>query len=235
MKYLILIAHADPKSDSSAHKLAAEAKKTLLEQNHEVRVVDLVKEGFKENASADDFVDIGTGRFSYGGLQKRENLCKTIRDQQANLEWCECLLVFAPIWFYTLPACFLSFMQRVLTNGWGYDFSIPREKLALYGRKAMLVITAGAGPECYSHLGEYQSLEGMLYQTTYCLHGCGFDVKRTFPVYYASELKPEDFAERAKKAAKAVAEISSRPSLPFEEKHEGKDQVELFLHLNDID
>ena len=60
MKYLILIAHASPKADSSAHKLAAEAKEALLGKKHEVRVVDLVKEGFKENASADDFVDIGT-------------------------------------------------------------------------------------------------------------------------------------------------------------------------------
>ena len=235
MKYLFLIAHGTMKEDSSAHKLAREAEKTLKAENHEVRVVDLVKAGFKENPSPDDFQEVGEGKFSYGLLQKRENLSKTILEQQENLLWCDNLIIFAPIWFFTLPACFLSYMQRVLTNGWGYDFSTTRDKLALFGRQAMIVMTSGAGHETYSHLGRYQSVEAMLYQITYCLHGCGFEVKRTFPVYYASSLNAEQFEARAKQAAAAVSRINERPSLPFAAKHEGKDQVELFITLDDID
>ena len=114
--------------------------------------------------------------------------------------------------------------------GWSEDESAV---LPLKNKNAMFVITAGAGTDFYSHLGEFTSIEGMLYPLTYSLHGAGMIVKHTFPVYDAP-LNDEKLNAVAEKVEKAVLGINEREALPFDKKTEGKDEIEVFASIPDL-
>ena len=107
MKYLLLIVHADPRGQSTSHQLAARTKAVLEQNHHEVKIVDLIKAGFKENASEDDFIDKKPDqKFSYLDLQKPSNLSPVIVEQQNNLKWSN-LVLHVTITFPRIhPTCF---------------------------------------------------------------------------------------------------------------------------------
>lgn len=235
MKYLLVVAHADPKGESTTYQLCNHSKKALEAAGHEVRVVDLIKDGFLECPSEKDFINIGEGRFDYAALQRPENLSPVIVKQQKNLEWAENVIVFAPIWFYTLPACFTSYVQRVFTEGWGYTIGAKPERQVLAGRSIMFVILTGAGLEVYSHGGRYQSLEALMYPWTYCFWFMGFKVKYTFPMYSAAYLPKEVLDARIPKLVDAVLNVNARKPLPFKPKYDGMDGIEVFAKIQDID
>jgi NAD(P)H dehydrogenase (quinone) len=113
-------------------------------------------------ASPADFLIVPEGRFSYGRLQTLDNLIPAIREQQANLLWATHVIVLGPIWFYRFPANLYAYEDRVFTAGWAYNFGVPYEGLALYGRKVLFVITTGAPADFYSHGGPLMSIDGLL-------------------------------------------------------------------------
>ena len=236
MKYLFVIAHADTTGTSTSHSLAKSAETFLKSNGHEVRVVDLVKAGFKECGSPDDFVDPKKSgeRFSYSGLQhNRDNLSPLIREQQENLLWCDYFVVFGPMWFYRLPACFSSYIERVFTGGWAYNFDVTRDKLPLHGTKALIVITTGGSKDYYEHLKGITSLDALLYFTTYGLNGCGMDVLRSQGIFSAP-LDQEKLKLQGELLNKALLKLDKRPILPFGTKAEGNDELATFMELPNI-
>ena len=236
MKFLFIIAHGDTTESSHAHVLAKSAQETLTAAGHEVRVVDLVKTTFKQCASPADFLKVPEGeKFSYGALQSRDNLSPEIREQQENLLWCTHLIVIGPMWFYKYPACFYAWTERVWTGGWAWDFSKKREELALFGRKALLVMTTGGPSEYYSH-GGMSSLDGLMYTTTFGMNGCGMTVLRSQGIWAASHLSAEQFQVEVEKFGKALLNIEKRPALPFNDPQRPKDvdELEVFVKLPNL-
>lgn len=180
-------------------------------------------------------MDIGTGKFNVSALQSRESLIPALQIQQDNVTWAENVIVFSPIWFFTLPACFWSYLQRIYTAGWGYVVGQPRDKQTLLGRRIMFVLCAGGGIETYSHLGKLHSMEAVLYPITYTFNYMGFDCKRSISIYNTFSLKPEVLEARKKVVINAALNIVDRENLPFNIKHENMDGVEVFARLADYD
>ncbi|OHS95900.1 Flavodoxin-like fold family protein [Tritrichomonas foetus] len=240
VKFLFVIAHADPHATSTSHQLARSAEAHLKSKGHEVRLVDLINCGFKECASTDDFVKQLTpnDRFNYAQQQSPlDNLSSTIREQQENLLWCNNLIIFGPVWFYHLPACLYAYIERVFTAGWAYNFNIAREELPLYGRKALIVATTGAEGGYYSHGKGLASLDALFYSTTYGIHGCGFEVYRSQGIWSAAHLPPEQFEKKCQQLNLALEKLEKRPLLPFSDpgKKAGTDEIETFIPLQNIE
>jgi len=237
MKFLFVIAHADKTGRSSSHRLAAAARDGVTAAGHEVRVVDLVHTDFLRCASPDDFADVtGTDEFSYADLQARGKPSAAIKEQQEHLTWCTHLIVFGPLWFYKFPAIFYAWTGRVWTMGWAYDCSKPREELALFGRKALLVVTTGAPSEYYSH-GGLTSLDGLFYTTTFSMHLCGLSVYRSQGIWNPKAAPPSEFAETEAKIVGVLLGIDSRAVLPFSDpsRAKGVDEIEVFTQLPNVE
>ncbi|OHS99549.1 Flavodoxin-like fold family protein [Tritrichomonas foetus] len=218
-KFLLVIAHANPNETSISHRLAKASATALTEAGHSVKTLDLVKSIFLQCASKDDFKEI-TERFDYLQMQTETNIQDNIKEQQEIVRWADTVIVYAPIWFWRLPACFYAFQERIFTRG----FYPLKEK-----KRALFVVTAGGTNEYYSH-GGFIPTEAMLYTTTYPMHRCNFEVYRSLPVFncetHTTEERIESLCNNIKKI---IVDLENRPLLEFgKNKQEGKDEIELF-------
>lgn len=217
MKVLVVIAHCDPGCTSSSHKIAKATEEVLLEQGNEVKVIDLVKCGFDRTASAGDLIKVqNPDRFSY--LQecgKNDNLIPLIREHQDLIRWCTHLIVVGPMWFFTYPATFHAWFERVFTMGFAFGPKGPDGKDfggIIEGKTALLVITTGGPAIDYDPQGPLTSLESILYHISYGHFGyCGFRVLRSQGFFGPSPASDDDIA----KWKLAVKNLEHRPELVF--------------------
>ncbi|KAH0795626.1 Flavodoxin-like fold family protein [Histomonas meleagridis] len=228
-KYLLIIANACPGNTSHSHRLAEASKEVLTAAGNEVKIVDLIKVGFGVTASQDDFLDKGGDPFDYAAAQTPSNLCEAIIEQQKLIEWCTHIIVFAPVWYYRIPSCFQAWQERVWTKGWAY--SKPVETLGTYGKKAMFVLTAGAGESYYTHGNSLTSIDGLMYFYTFSMARCGMTVYETQLLGNVSYKNEETFAHQLELWKKAVLKMEKRKILPHDKVVEGKDNVQIFAEF----
>ena len=226
MKVLVVIAHCDPGCTTSSHKIAKATEEALLEQGNEVKVVDLVKCGFDKTASAGDLIKVqNPERFSYlKECGNNENLIPLIREHQDLVRWCTHLIVVGPMWFFTYPATFHAWFERVFTMGFAFGPKGPDGKDfggIIEGKTALLVMTTGDNAEAYSPEGPLTSLECILYPISFGHFAyCGFRVLRSQGFFAPTLANDEELA----KWKLAVKNLEHRPELVFstKPKHEGE-------------
>lgn len=237
MKYLFVIAHADPNGQTTAYKLANTAKSVLETAGSEVKIVDLIQTPFLECASAKDFKKVPEGAyFSYGDLQKNNNVVDCIKEQQALITWCTHLIVFGPMWFLRLPSIFYSWVERVFTSDWSWELPEGVSPPGV-GKKALFVITTGAGSDYYGHGNGLTSLDGLFYSTTFELACVGFEVYRSQGIWDPRKMSQEEFDAMLEKFGKAILNLENRPLLKFndKEKPEGVDDIQRFAELANLE
>lgn len=217
MKFLILIAHADKKGQSHAHRIADASKQALLSAKHEVRVVDLVQVGLDKTLTQDDFIKLhDKERFNCFSEFRSNNLTKEIEDQVDNLSWATHVIVCGPMWWLNFPAIFYVWMEKVLTGmsarypGSGYYDNGPNK-----GKKIMLCITTAAPNENFSHGSNLTSVDGIFYQTLCGLYASGFTVLRSQPFFGALGSSDDEFNHVLDLWKKEVVNIDSREALNF--------------------
>lgn len=172
MRVLLLIAHADPKHQAAAYRIADVAKLALEQAKHEVRVVDLVQEGFDRVATVHDFIKLKEGPFEYHSNATEDNQIDVIKKQHANVNWCDNILIIGPMWFFRYPACLDAYIERVFTN----------QKFA--EKRISMVLTNGGDEQYYSEQGE-GSLEQFLFPTYFAFKYSGHKVNRPLGYYNA--------------------------------------------------
>ena len=238
MKVLIVIAHVDPKKEATSYRLAKAAEEALVAAGNEVKTTDLIHEGFDKNASPSDFKKVADGPFGYLNNQTTEdNYIPEIQKQHELLKWCTHLIVIGPMWFYRLPACFYSWIERVFTLNFAYDYEHALEEGLLAGRKASIIITCGGGKPHFDANG-YAPLEACLYSSTYALKYAGFKVTKTFAYFSANDQdvveKEPEFIQKFKKA---IVNLDSWPLLPRLATHPKpgeKNEAEIFSRIEPV-
>ena len=219
MRVLIVIAHANDNGLSSSHRLASAAESALVEDGHEVRVVDLIKCGFDRCATKSDFTRFPLKDFDYEGshVKTNDNLIKDISDQQQNVLWCTHMIVVGPMWFYRYPSCFYSYTERVFCDSFGYTPTEFGDNGPLKGRKVMCVITLGGFESSYVPGGPLTTIENILYHVTRGHFSyCGMTCLRTQVFYECTQFKSLfDNPEIMDKWKKAVKNLDKRPIIPF--------------------
>ncbi|EAX83483.1 Flavodoxin-like fold family protein [Trichomonas vaginalis G3] len=189
MHVLILVAHPDPTHKATSFRFADSAKAALEGAGHEVRYVNLMEAGFNQTASQDDFKTVNKEPFTYPGNQMvPDNLVDTIKVQQENLKWSTHVLVFAPLWFGRLPACFYAYTERVLSVGFAWDFQHTFDKAFLAGRKVSIIVSAGS-PPMYFDPKNGNGLDAFLWSAMYGFNYAGFTILRSLGIFGANSPK----------------------------------------------
>ncbi|MFN3199485.1 MAG: NAD(P)H-dependent oxidoreductase [Bradymonadia bacterium] len=147
-------------------------------------------------------------RVGYAEVQPLEPDLVTL---QRDIEWCDHFVVFAPLWWGSVPAGLKGIFDRAFLPGWGFRFeegkSLPTQLLK--GRTARLVLTMDS-PKWWYWLNFRGAAHGAVVQGT--LKFVGFDTSTTLLAKVGS-ISPEKRADMLRLVARqGQAEALSTPS-----------------------
>ena len=123
MKILIIVGH--PEVESLNFCLRNRAVESLERAGHEVRVSDLVQEGFSPTLQRSDFPGLPSQEplrimEAQKQAQTTGQVPQDIKAEQEKLQWCDLLVVQFPVWWGGYPAVLKGWFDRVLAHGFAY-------------------------------------------------------------------------------------------------------------------
>jgi NAD(P)H dehydrogenase (quinone) len=199
VKVLLVLAHAEPKSFCGA--LYQTALETLAGAGHDIRTSDLYGMGFDPVGDRRDFQVAANGDFFK--YQKEQlaavaghGFVPALQAEMDKLVWCDLVIFCFPLWWFGLPAILKGWFDRVLALGFAYGSGRWFETGPLFGRRALLAMTAGA-PECrYQDGAIFGGIERVLYPIHVgILNLTGFAVHEPFIAW--SPVRIDDAARAA--------------------------------------
>ena len=123
MKVLVVTGH--PRSDSLTSEVTKRFCEVLSENGHQVELADIYAEGFDpilREADEPDWED-AKKRYSAG-----------VRQEMARVERNQATVIIFPVFWWSLPALYKGWIDRVWNNGWAYgDGTYPHQRVWLIG------------------------------------------------------------------------------------------------------
>lgn len=219
MKVLIVLAHPDPRSLNASLKNAA--VEILQSQGHEVVVTDLYQQQWEAAAGRQDFPFLPADeRLYYSAVSKKAFLSNQqspdIAAEQEKLKWADVILFQFPLWWFGLPAILKGWIDRTFANGFGYGTGGRYGNGTLAGKKAMLMITAGASAQQLSAYGISGAIEDLMFPVH---HGvfwyAGAAPLPPFVVNDAGQVSAERFALIRRELEQRLISIPDTAPIPF--------------------
>ncbi len=140
MNSLIIYAHPNPLSFNAS--ILKTVQSTLEEMGSDIIIRDLNK-FFNPILSGEELESVYKGNGSFDDVTEEQLLV-----QEADL-----LIFIYPIWWLGPPAILKGYFDRVLTNGFAFQYTSTGVVPKLTGKKALVIITGGNSPEEYKRLG----------------------------------------------------------------------------------
>jgi NAD(P)H dehydrogenase (quinone) len=196
MKALIVHAHPEPNSFSSALKTAA--AEVLQACGHEVQVSDLYAMRFNPVASAEDFGHRADPDYCVYALEQRHGvstgtISSDIQNELHKLMQCDLLVLNFPLFWFSTPAILKGWIDRVLVSGTVYGGKRFYDRGGLCGKRAIVSLTLGGQEHMFGGDGIHGPLEGML---RHLLQGTlaytGLDVLAPFVAWHVPYVKNEE-------------------------------------------
>ena len=190
MKFLIVHAHAEPKSFNGA--LTRRAKEVLVAAGHEAIVSDLYAMQFNPVSDRRNFTNQKDPDYFKQQVEERhatevDGFAVDIKAELEKLEECDVLIFQFPLWWFGLPAILKGWVDKVFAMGRIYSGGKFYDNGVLKGKKAMLSVTIGGGETMYSQTGLNGDINQILFPIN---HGIfrfvGFDVLPPFIVWSTS-------------------------------------------------
>ena len=128
----VLVVHAHPSTESYSAALAGAAVAGLRRGGHEVRMLDLYREGFRPVMSAEE-------RRAYDTTDAI--VSADVADHAAQVRWAEALVFVYPTWWSGLPAILKGWLDRVLVPGVAFELRDQRVRPLLRNIRHIVGIT----------------------------------------------------------------------------------------------
>ncbi|XP_014436931.1 ribosyldihydronicotinamide dehydrogenase [quinone] isoform X1 [Pelodiscus sinensis] len=199
-KVLIIYAHQEPKSlNGSLKNLAMEE---LSKQGCSVTVSDLYAMQFEPRATRNDITGFlhNSEHFNYGveswEAYKRRCLASDLTEEQRKVQEAELLIFQFPLYWFSMPAIMKGWVDRVLVQGFAYNFPQYYDNGLLKDKLALLSFTTGGDEEMFSKGGVSGDIRYLLWPMQHgIMHFCGFKVlapQICFAAEYVTEEKREE-------------------------------------------
>ncbi len=222
----VVLAH--PESKSFNGNLAKVAKETLEQQGWSVSVSDLYKMGFDPCERFEHHVEPqDSERFNVQAEQRHASNEGTIpadvTDEIARLDASNLLILQYPMWWHLPPAILKGWYDRVLLDGEVYASRKRFEAGRFKGKRAMLSLTVGTGPETYAYDGRSGDIDLMLWPMNFTLAYVGYTVLTPFIAYgVEAGIRYSDPSVVEKRLKTIEQDLAARltnlgkvPSIPF--------------------
>ena len=195
MKVLIVHAHYEDKSFNSA--LKNQAVDTLTAAGHEVQVSDLYAMNWNPVASKADFAEPSNPDYCVYALEQRKgfesgSIAPDIQAEIAKVDWCDLLILNAPIFWFSVPAILKGWIDRVFVSGHFYGGKRFYDQGGMRGKKAMLTVTLGGLPHMFGPDAIHGEMDTLLRPIMRgSLAYCGFTGLPPFVGYHVPYISPE--------------------------------------------
>ncbi len=220
MNVFLVLAHPEPTSFN--HALAAAARDALAASGHAVRVSDLYREGFSPLASRADFIDKADADFFSVQAEQRaastrpSGFVPEIAAAQANLQWCDLLILQSPIWWFSVPAVLKGWFDRVLAAGFAYGDGRWFETAPLVGRRALVSMTSGGAEDRWGPDRLFGDPNIILHAVQIgTLNFCGFEVLEPHLVFGPRRMTDQQRADALAAWGDRLSRIEDEPALAF--------------------
>jgi NAD(P)H dehydrogenase (quinone) len=239
MNVLWVFAHPEPRSLSGA--LRDDGLRTLRELGHDVRESDLYAMKWNPVVDAADFgAEAGDERLVVGATSARAHargeLSPDIGAEQGKLDWADAVVVQFPLWWYGMPAILKGWFDRVFVKGFGYGVRAGDGRTLRYGegrlagKRAMVVLTAGAREPAMGPRGVNGSLNEVLFPLHHgTLFYAGLSVLPPVAVYGADRVSDEQFAEARGLLRARLGTLETDEPIPFRTQNGGDYDDDLVL------
>ncbi|XP_075387685.1 ribosyldihydronicotinamide dehydrogenase [quinone] isoform X2 [Tenrec ecaudatus] len=168
-KVLIVYAHQEPRSFNGSLKKVAEEE--LSRQGCSVTVSDLYAMNFEPRATRKDIDGAFSNPefFSYAveayEASKKKSLARDILDEQKKVLEADLVIFQFPLYWLSVPAIMKGWMDRVLCQGFAFDFPGFHDSGFFKGKRALLSLTTGGTAEMYTKtgtIGDYRNFLWLL-------------------------------------------------------------------------
>lgn len=187
MNHLLIYAH--PNTNSFCHAIKERVVATSLELGLTTEVRDLYALGF-------DPVHRGTDT---NRLLRGLPATADVVQEQEYLAWADIITLIYPNWWNGMPALLKGYVDRVLTQGFAYDYDETGLIGLLRGKQALLFNTTGGGQELMERIGQLATFTNAV--QVGMLGFCGVQVLEQKIFHRMFELTPEVGAEHLHEVA----------------------------------
>jgi NAD(P)H dehydrogenase (quinone) len=232
MKVLWVFAHPEPCSLSAA--LRDDGLRALRENGHQHLLSDLYAMRWKPVVDADDFEGHAPDeRLVVGPASDRAyasgRLSADITAEQQKIAWSDTLVLQFPLWWYGMPAILKGWFDRVFVKGFAFGVTDPETGRPrrygegnLAGKRAMVVVTAGARAESLGPRGINGDLNDLLFPLQHgTLWYAGVSVLPPVLVHGADRLSDTEYACSTERLRERLLRMPTDEPLPFRHQNRG--------------
>jgi NAD(P)H dehydrogenase (quinone) len=163
----ILIVYAHPEPQSMNGSLFQTAIETFQNMGHQVQTTDLYHQAFHPTSGRANFSSVKDAAFYKQQVEEIyagevNGFVPELEEEMKKIEACDLMIWQFPIWWYGVPAILKGWVDRVFAIGRAYGQGQTYETGVFKGKKAMLSLTTGSGPEKYLPDGFDGDIMGIL-------------------------------------------------------------------------
>jgi putative NADPH-quinone reductase len=129
----VLLVIGQGRQDTLCHHLLDVVRAELIRDGAECRVHDLLLDGF------DPVLRLGPGETH--ARQVSEETDALLHRYQEDAKWANAHVILHPVWWFSPPAILKGWVERVLCEGVGVDYSNGKARGLLGARRALIVQT----------------------------------------------------------------------------------------------
>jgi len=231
----IHIVYAHPDRNSLNASLRDEAVQTLEGLGHAVTVADLYAMNWKAVADYDDFGPGAEGPFMTAAREAFEQDAQSadINAEQERLLAADAVILQFPLWWFTVPAIMKGWMDRVFTNGFGYGDNRVWKRYGdgvLAGKRAMVIVTTGAGEPHLSDRGINGDINDLLFPIQHgVLFYTGMQVLSPVVVTGAAIIDDSGYADTVKHLRGRLETLAETEPIAYRRQTEDYDQAKRLL------
>ncbi len=146
MNALVIFSHPNPKSFNAA--ILGVVKEELARKGSEVRIKDLYAMNWNPVLSGSDFEGLAAGKPA-----------EDIAREQADVAWADVLVLISPIWWFSVTAMLKGYIDRVMSQGFAYDYTEQGPRGLLQGKRALIITSSGADEKVATQSGMIEAIK----------------------------------------------------------------------------
>ena len=165
MKAFIVYWHPEPKSFN--HAMFITAQQALMDSGWEVKTSDLYEMAFNPVSSRANFRSVKDPDFLKLQIEEMHatdvhGFSDDIEIEMEKTEWCDLMIWQFPLWWFSVPAVFKGWVDRVFAMGRVYGGGRVYDTGSFKGKRALLSLTTGGPAGAYTKEGFNGDIHGIL-------------------------------------------------------------------------
>ena len=155
MNVLIIFAH--PNENSFGAALLQKLIDGLKEANHQVKLQDLYRDEFRPKLSKEELLD-----------SKKIETDQLVIRYRNEIDWADVIVLLHPSYWYGPPAILKGYFDRILIDGFAFDYVIDHPEPKFTNKKGVLIQTFDAEEAIEKKQFDDITFKSVYYTWKYC-------------------------------------------------------------------